>query len=510
MSSGPAAGKNKPPIRPTQQAVMAELARRAKAQPFRLEDHCFDKQLAFINDPAQFKVACCSRRAGKTVCCVLHLLHTAATRPGANCLYIAPTQGQARNVVWREILSWNHRLHLGGSANRNLMTIEFKNGSCIFVAGAKDANAVERFRGSRWTLVYVDEMQSFGAHVEALVFESILYALADDRGTLCLIGTPGPVPTGLFHDAFMGTTKADGSKQKWSSHKWTVYDNPHMRDIEAQHDAFCELQGITRAHPRFKREGLGEWVKDDDSLVYRYDPTIAGFSDLPNQEVLGHDPGWRYVFGVDLGWRDADAIAVLAFSYTHPNCYLVEEHVAPRQTIDDLANRIEVLIDAYDPISIVADTGGLGKKIIESINDRRGLYMKAATETKGDKAGNIALLNSDMARGRFRVRANSRAAHDMARVQWTHTDDLIRARVIDSGFHSDIMDAVLYGWKECRHFRADAPAADRPKPGTQEWMVAESKRMEDQAIKAAERRVKQMGRWVDRLISSGFDPWKMP
>jgi hypothetical protein len=48
------------------EALLAEVNKRVDIKQFKIAEHCFDKQLKFINDTARFKTAVCSRRAGKT------------------------------------------------------------------------------------------------------------------------------------------------------------------------------------------------------------------------------------------------------------------------------------------------------------------------------------------------------------------------------------------------------------------------------------------------------------
>jgi phage FluMu gp28-like protein len=70
---------------------------------FRLEDHLFGEQLAFIQDPSPNKVAVCSRRAGKTTACAADLVHTAINNPGTVSLYITLSRNNAKKIIWKEI-----------------------------------------------------------------------------------------------------------------------------------------------------------------------------------------------------------------------------------------------------------------------------------------------------------------------------------------------------------------------------------------------------------------------
>jgi type II secretory pathway component PulC len=76
------------------------------------------------------------------------------------------------------------------------------------------------------------------------------------------------------------------------------------------------------------------------------------------------------VIGVDLGFNDADAIAVIGWDEHVRQAYLVKEVVQAQQGITELAESIESLIKEFNPDKVVMDTGGLGKKVAEEIRRR--------------------------------------------------------------------------------------------------------------------------------------------
>src|SRR5438132_1634954 len=123
--------------------VVAEADRRATRKRFRAEDLCrrgkrrAAQQLAFIQDRARWKVACCSRRAGKTTACAILLLQYALDRPDSLCLYVTLTRLSGKRIVWRRLLKLNQQYQLGGAPNRSELVIEFPNGSEIRVMGCK-------------------------------------------------------------------------------------------------------------------------------------------------------------------------------------------------------------------------------------------------------------------------------------------------------------------------------------------------------------------------------------
>jgi hypothetical protein len=201
--------------------------------------------------------------------------------------------------------------------------------------------------------------------------------------------------------------------------------------------------------------------------------------------------------GIDLGYEDSDAIAVLGYSDSLPNTYLVEERVEPKQGITELVHHIQDLSTKYPTVKMVIDEGGLGKKIAEEI--RRRYHIPILPAEKSRKFENVALLNDSLRSGRFKAKKNSRFAQDSYLVEIDRektTPD--RIRVKDS-FHSDIIDAVLYAFRESYAF-THIPKEVKPKYGTDAWAKQEVTEME----RAAEEYFKEQAKWTE-----GYDEWDL-
>jgi hypothetical protein len=136
------------------------------------------------------------------------------------------------------------------------------------------------------------------------------------------------------------------------------------------------------------------------------------------------------------------------------------------------------MCEAYDISKIVMDEGALGKKIAEEFRRRKHIPVQPADKAR--KMENVAFLNDYLRLGKFKARSGSKFASDAAKVQidWDRTtpDRL----VVKDTYHSDIIDAVLYAFKE-----AHAWTYQKPKPAhkylTPEWQAEEATRMEREA-----------------------------
>lgn len=448
-----------PPPGPIKQGTTKQELDKFYGRKFNLTAFLFDKQLAFVEDPAPFKVAVCSRRSGKTVACVAHLIHTAINTSDIVCLYITLSGDQAKRNVWREVKKINEKNKLDGKLNELELSITFQNGSIVYLSGAKDASQIEKFRGLAIKLCYIDECQSFREYIRDLIDDIIAPALLDYAGSLCLIGTPGPVPAGYFYDCAV-------VNENWSKHGWTFWDNPFIpvtagMSHQKVFDREMKRKGGSLEHPSTQREFFGKWVLDADSLLIKYNSIKNDY------DVVKHAATYHYIMGIDIGYKDADAICILAYSDVEPTTYLVEEVITTKQGITELVEQIQILDNKYKVNKMVMDMGGLGKKIGEELIRRHSIPVEAAEKSR--KMENIEILNDALRTGRFKAKGNSRFAQDSYLVEIDRDKSTPERIAVSNRFHSDIIDAVLYAFKFSPAYSYTAPAKAAPKWGTKEW-----------------------------------------
>lgn len=449
--------------------------------PFKLSSFLFDKQLKFVDDPRPFKIAVCSRRAGKTVACAAHLIATALETPDSVCLYITLSRNNAKKLVWRELQKINNAYALGGTEDATELSMTFPNKAVIYCSGAKDASEIEKFRGLALKICYVDECQSFRPYIEDLINDIIAPALMDYAGSLCLIGTPGPVPAGFFAEVSGEVQDKRDVSESWSKHVWTFFDNPFItQKSQKTHQQLLERELLRRKvsieDPSIQREWFGKWVLDSDSLVLHYDPKINHFDDLPK---LPNNEKYNFVLGIDLGHDDADALAVLAWSEHTPNIYLVDEVVTTEQGITELSLQIQTMYSRYDISKSVVDTGGLGKKIAEELIRQKQMPLVAADKTR--KMENLAFVDDALRQGRLKAKRDSKFAQDSYLLEKDRSKSRPDKIKISDKYHSDIIDALLYAFRECPAWAYEEPKL-KPKYGSKEWADAQQDSMWESAV----------------------------
>ncbi len=440
--------------------ALQELEKRRRTS-FDLKAFCFPEQLAFIQDPARFKIADCSRRAGKTVGIAADLINTAQMFPKLASLYITLSRLNAKRILWRDLCAINSEHGLGFKTNESELTMTAPNGHIIYLSGAKDKTEIEKYRGFPLKKIYIDEAQSFRPYIAELVDDVLAKSLYDYNGSLSLTGTPPPIPVGYFHDCV--------NNPQWSRHSWTMFQNPWIKAKSGREPMDlaledCKRMGVSLDDPRIQRECFGKWSIDHTSLVFKYDEGRDHYDALPEARR------WEYVIGVDLGFDDADAIAVVGWAEHAPQAYLIHEDVARKQGITELAAKLERLIRQYNPVAVVLDTGGLGKKIAEEIRKRYSLPIRAAEKAR--KFEYIELLNDAMRTARFFAKRDSVFAQDARLVEFDRDKSNGDRMVISEAYHSDICDAVLYAFRESQHWLHE-PAIVLPKVGSKEWQAAQ-------------------------------------
>jgi PBSX family phage terminase large subunit len=430
----------------TKQVIEQLLQERIKPvipASFNLDEICFPEQRKFIMDTAPWVTASCSRRAGKSIGCAVDLMLTAASHNKVTCLYITLTRSTAEKLVWKSLLELNDIHKFGAKANLSKLSLTFPNGSIIYCSGCSNKTEVEKFRGGAFKLVYIDEVQSFPHYLEELIDQVLGPALVDHAGSMKFIGTPAPLKRGFFWN----TLQSDN----YSHHHWTFWDNPHIASKSGTThqilmDRELKRRGVSITDPSIRREWFGEWIDDNNALVCQYSPVTNDYSTLP---AIITDT----VIGIDIGFNDADAIAVLGWNKHDKKCYLLEEIVTPKQGITELMRQIEHLYTKHKPLRMVIDEGGLGKKIAEELRKRYALPVQRAEKTR--KQEYIALMNDAFRTRSLFAKKESHFAKDSLIVEWDFDKSTPDKLVIKKEPHSDIFDAVLYAYRESIHWLSE-------------------------------------------------------
>ena len=176
-----------------------------------------------FKDDHRFKVVAAGRRCGKSRLCAITLLIEALRCPqGSAVLYVAPTNGQARQIIWQVLMELGKEVIQ--SAHINNQDITTINGATIYVRGA---DRPDTLRGVSLTYAVLDEV----ADIKPEAWEQVIRAsLSDRKGRALFLGTPKG--RNWFYDLFrLGESAED---KDWKSWHFTTKDNPLIDPTEIE------------------------------------------------------------------------------------------------------------------------------------------------------------------------------------------------------------------------------------------------------------------------------------
>jgi phage terminase large subunit len=134
------------------------------------------------NDVTRFKVVAAGRRTGKSRLAAYLLIVNALKSDRGQVFYVAPTQGQARDIMWNLLLEIGQPVI--DSSHVNNMQVRLINGTTISLKGA---DRPETMRGVSLKFLVLDEYADMKPDVWELILRP---ALTDLKGDALFIGTP--------------------------------------------------------------------------------------------------------------------------------------------------------------------------------------------------------------------------------------------------------------------------------------------------------------------------------
>lgn len=380
-------------------------------------------QRTVFEDTHRFKVVAAGRRCGKSRLSAVTLLIEALNCPdGSSVMYVAPTLGQARTIIW-DLLHDLGRPIIKSSHINNL-EITLINGKKILVRGADNPDSL---RGVSLTYLVMDEV----AFIKEDVWQKILRAaLSDKKGRALFISTPSG--RNWFYDVFK--LGQEGTDEEWKSWHFTTADNETIdpKEIEAAKRSLSSFAFKQEYLSSFDTAGADvfkqEWVKkgaepNNGSYVIAID--LAGFEDI----AAGSQNKKRL---------DETAIAIVKVADNGD--WFVKEIQHGRWDIKDTCFRILKVIKEYEPIQIGIERGTAKNAVMTVLQDMMRQYNTFAhiqTLTHGNKKKTDRVIWA--LQGRFehgKVILNEDE-------DWAEFEDQL-IMFPTKGVHDDLVDALAY------------------------------------------------------------------
>ena len=381
-------------------------------------------QKTVFEDKTRFKVVAAGRRCGKSRLAATTLLIEGLRCPaGSAVLYVAPTNGQARQIIWNVLLDLGREVIANSHVNNQDITLI--NGATIYVRGA---DRPDTLRGVSLTYAVLDEV----ADIKTEAWEQVIRAsLSDKKGRGLFIGTPKG--RNWFYDIFkLGQS---GDDEDWKSWHFTTKDNPLIdpKEIESAKKTLSTFAFKQEYMASF--DNAGSDVFKEDWIKYGEEPEygsyfvavdLAGFEEVAKQAANSK--------------KRLDETAIAIVKVTDEGQWFVKEIQHGRWDIRETAAKILIAMRDYRPLSVGIERGALKNAVLPYLSDlmrKNNVYSHIIDLTHGNrkKADRIIWgLQGRFEHGRIILNRDE---------DWTEfLDQLLMFPAI--GVHDDLPDALSY------------------------------------------------------------------
>ena len=372
-------------------------------------------------DSTRFKIVAAGRRTGKSRLAAWMLIVNALQADKGHVFYVAPTQGQARDIMWQTLLELAHPVVT--NAHINNLQIKLVNGATISLKGA---DRPETMRGVSLKFLVMDEY----ADMKPEVFEQILRpALADQKGGALFIGTP--MGRNHFYDLYKyAELEDDESYEAWH---FTSYDNELLdpEEIDLAKKSMSSYAFRQEFMASFEARGSEmfkeDWVKFGEAPEigdYYISIDLAGFEDVSKKRTKNSK-------------LDESAIAVVK---VNENGWHLENIIHGRWDLAETARKIFEAVRDYRPISVGIERGISKQAVMSPLMDlmkQRGRFFVVEELTHGNKKKTDRIMWA--LQGRF-----ENGQITLGKGEWN-------SRFLDQLFqfpdvltHDDLVDAFAY------------------------------------------------------------------
>lgn len=385
-------------------------------------------QQKVFKDNTRFKIVAAGRRCGKSRLSAISLLIEALNCPeGSSVMYVAPTLGQARTIIW-ELLHDLGRQVIKSSHINNL-EITLINNRKILVRGADNPDSL---RGVSLVYLVMDEC----AFIKQDIWERVLRAaLSDKKGRAMFISTPSG--RNWFYDLFkLGQSDIDdGGDEEWTSYHFTTADNETIdpKEIAAAKKTLSSFAFKQEYLSSFDTAGADlfkeDWFKKEPEPTYgQYVVAI----DLAGFEEVGK--------GAGKAKKRLDETAIAIVKVEDDGNWWVDKIIHGRWDIKETAVTILKVIRDYEPTAVGIERGALKNAVLPYLSDlmrKNNVYSHIHDLTHGNKKKVdrvVWSLQGRMEHGRISFNPDE---------DWKEFQDQM-VMFPTSGVHDDLMDALSY------------------------------------------------------------------
>jgi hypothetical protein len=328
-------------------------------------------QQEVYRDQSRFKVIVAGRRCGKSRLSAISLIVEGLKCPkGSAVMYVAPTQGQARQIIWDLLLDLGRDVIQ--SAHINNLDITLVNGAKIYVRGS---DRPDTLRGVSLTFAVLDEV----ADIKPDTWEKVIRAsLSDKKGSALFIGTPKG--RNWFYDMYnLGLEDED---KEWKSWHFTTKDNPLIdpEEIEGARKTLSSFAFKQEYEASFDNAGTD--VFKESWLKYGKEPTYGSYYiaiDLAGFENINNSAERK---------KRLDKTAIAVVKVDESGDWFVHKIETGRWDVQDTARRILKNIAEFKPLAVGIERGSLKNAVLPYLSDlmrSNNVYCHIQDLTHGNK-----------------------------------------------------------------------------------------------------------------------------
>lgn len=392
-----------------------------------------DWQKKVFNDNARFKVIAAGRRTGKSRLAAWMLIINALQAERGHVFYVAPTQGQARDIMWSTLLELGHPVIAGSHINN--LQIKLVNGATISLKGA---DRPETMRGVSLKFLVMDEY----ADMKPEVWEQILRpALADQKGSALFIGTP--MGRNHFYELFKYAELGDD--EDFKSWHFTSYDNNIIDPAEIDRAKRSMSSYAFRQEFMASFEAMGSEMFKEDWVRYEEDEPDGGEYYIAVDLAGFEEVGKKRTKNTKL---DSTAIAVVKVQ--DDGEWWVANIITGRWDLNTTAEKILQAVRDYKPISVGIEKGIARQAVMSPLSDLMRKYQtffRVDELSHGNKKKTDRIMWSLQGRFENGVISLNKGEWNMKFLDelFQFPNDLVHDDTVDALSYIDQLAKVAYG-----------------------------------------------------------------
>ena len=378
-----------------------------------------------LNNPKyRFITAAIARRLGKTyianICGQLVSLV-----PGCNILIMSPNYSLSQiSFDLQRSLIKHFDLEVTKD-NAKDKIIELSNGSTIRMGSV---NQVDSCVGRSYDLIIFDEaalsdgMDAFNVALRP--------TLDKENSKVLFISTPRG-RNNWFAELFYRGFSDDFSE--WASIRATYHENPRMaeKDIEEARRSMSLAE--------FNQEYMADFSMFEGQIwSFDYENCVDSLKELDTRHL-------DVFAGLDVGFKDATAMCVIAFDWKEEKYYLIDEYYDSEKTTEKHAEAIRELIDKYEIDYIFIDSAAAQMKF-----DFAQMYDISCTNAKKAKLEGISFVAGITDNDKLFVDQDcTQTLITLDQYQWDPNPNLLKEKPIhnDASHMADALRYALYSYE---------------------------------------------------------------